>query len=32
MGKIYNEPHGPDVYAGVPKDYTGDVRVKSSAT
>ena len=22
-GKIFNRPHGPDVYAGVPKDYTG---------
>eukprot|EP00048_Salpingoeca_helianthica_P010369 m.149067 g.149067 ORF g.149067 m.149067 type:complete len:430 (-) comp15066_c0_seq1:24-1313(-) len=21
-GKIFNEPNGPDVYAGVPKDYT----------
>jgi len=21
-GQIYNEPDGPDVYAGVPKDYT----------
>lgn len=22
-GKIFNRPNGPDVYAGVPKDYTG---------
>jgi len=22
-GKLFNEPHGRDVYAGVPKDYTG---------
>jgi len=22
-GQIFNEPGGPDVYAGVPKDYTG---------
>ena len=22
-GKIFNEPGGPDVYAGVKKDYTG---------
>ena len=26
-GKIFNRPNGPDVYAGVPKDYTG-TRVK----
>ena len=29
-GKIFNRPKGPDVYAGVPKDYTGtrlDVRI-----
>jgi len=23
QGKIFNEPGGPDVYAGVPKDFTG---------
>ncbi|KAK6911183.1 Peptidase C13, legumain, partial [Dillenia turbinata] len=23
-GVIINKPHGPDVYDGVPKDYTGD--------
>uniref|UniRef100_A0A0E0DV83 Legumain prodomain domain-containing protein n=1 Tax=Oryza meridionalis TaxID=40149 RepID=A0A0E0DV83_9ORYZ len=23
-GLIFNHPSGPDVYAGVPKDYTGD--------
>ncbi|KAK6911184.1 Peptidase C13, legumain [Dillenia turbinata] len=23
-GVIINKPHGPDVYEGVPKDYTGD--------
>ncbi|KAE9614175.1 hypothetical protein Lal_00016625 [Lupinus albus] len=23
-GIIINHPHGPDVYAGVPKDYTGE--------
>lgn len=22
-GKLYNKPHGKDVYAGVPKDYVG---------
>jgi legumain len=26
-GKVFNEPNGPDVYAGVPKDY-----VKSAVT
>lgn len=25
-GVIINHPNGKDVYAGVPKDYTGDVR------
>lgn len=24
-GKIINHPLGPDVYSGVPKDYTGEV-------
>jgi len=24
-GQIFNEPGGPDVYAGVPKDYNGDL-------
>ncbi|WJX87123.1 legumain [Trifolium repens] len=29
-GHIYNKPNGPDVYAGVPKDYTGkDVNVQN---
>ncbi|KAK2407251.1 vacuolar-processing enzyme [Trifolium repens] len=29
-GHIYNRPNGPDVYAGVPKDYTGkDVNVQN---
>jgi legumain len=22
-GKLFNKPHGPDVYEGTPKDYTG---------
>ena len=26
-GKIFNRPNGPDVYAGVPKDYTGARRI-----
>lgn len=29
-GKIFNEPNGPDVYQGVPHDYTGDQATKEN--